>query len=135
MLALATVLGGSACHDSTAPAAALPVEFRRGFATLATSARIDASGRDVIGIMVRPLPCNFQSGGSATLAGSRLDIVITLIDLGPVPCAVLPGSSVDSVVVHGVPTGAYDAALHLRVVSGATTVDSTIARQTVTKAP
>ena len=104
--------------DSTAPAAPLPVEFRRGFATLAPSASIDAFGRDVLGVMVRPLPCNYQSGGSATLAGSRLDIVITLIDLGPVPCAVLPGSSVDSVVVHGVPAGTYDAALHLRVVSG-----------------
>jgi hypothetical protein len=133
VLGLAIVIGASACHDSTAPAAPLPVEFRRGFATLATSASIDAFGRDVLGVMVRPLPCNYQSGGSATLADGRLDVVITLIDLGPVPCAVLPGSSVDSVVVHGVPAGTFDAALHLRVVSGATAVDSIIARQTVTK--
>jgi hypothetical protein len=85
--------------------------------------------------MVRTLPCNFESGGSAALTGDRLDVTITLIDLGPVPCAALPGSSVDSVVVHGVPAGAYDANLHLRIVSGGTAIDSTIARQAITKSP
>lgn len=134
ILSLLTVVGASACRNTTEASTELPVEFRRGFTSLvAASAGISASGRDVIAVMVRTLPCNFQSGGSAALTGDRLDVTITLIDLGPVPCAVLPGTSVDSVVVHGVPAGEYDASLHLRIVSGSTAVDSTIARQSITK--
>ena len=133
ILALLTVIGSSACHDSTAPATELPVEFRRGFTpATAASGSINAAGRDVIAVMVRTLPCNFQSGGTATLTGDRLDVTITLVDLGPIPCAVLPGAAVDSVLVHGAPAGAYDANLHLRILSGGTTIDSTIARQSIT---
>jgi hypothetical protein len=82
--------------------------------------------------MVRTLPCNFQSGGSAALTGDRLDVTITLIDRGPIPCALVQGSSVDSVLVHGLPAGAYAANLHLRILSGGTAIDSTIARQSIT---
>lgn len=132
--ALLIVIGISACRETTAPSAELPVEFRRGFVpAVAPSGNISVVGQDVIAVMVRTLPCNFQTGGSAALIGNRLDVSIALIDLGPVPCAVLPGSSVDSVVVHGIPAGAYDASLHLRILSGGITIDSTIARQAITK--
>ena len=134
ILALLTVILSSACRETTAPSADLPVEFRRGFEPVAAASQvIGASGRDVIAVMVRTLPCNFQSGGSASMTGDRLDITIALIDLGPVPCAALPGSSVDSVVVHGVPAGAYDARLHLRIEPGGRAIDSTIARQSIAK--
>jgi hypothetical protein len=134
LLALLIVIGASACRETTAPSAELPIEFRRGFGpVVAPSGSIGVFGRDVIAVMARTLPCNFQTGGSAALIGDRLEVSITLIDLGPVPCAALPGSSVDSVVVHGVPAGAYDASLHLRIRSEGMTIDSTIARQAITK--
>ncbi len=128
-----TITGSIACHETTAPSTELPVNFRFGFAPLAPSASLVAAGRDVIGVMVRTIPCNFRHGGSASLSGNRLDITVTLVDLGPVPCAVLPGASVDSVVVLGVPAGTYDTALHLRILSGGTAIDSTIAREAITK--
>ena len=134
ILALSTAVGFVACRETTAPSAELPVEFRRGFEPPgAASGSIATLGPDFIAVMVRTLPCNFQSGASATLAGNRLDVTITLIDLGPVPCAVLPGASVDSVLVHGAPPGSYNVNLHLRTVSGGTSIDSTIAHQAITK--
>src|SRR6476661_1173305 len=81
-LALLTALSFSACRDITAPTE-LPVEFRRGVGPVAAaSGSVSTLGPDVVAVMVRTLPCNFQSGGSAALTGDRLDITITLIDRG-----------------------------------------------------
>jgi hypothetical protein len=129
--ALLLCAGATACSGSPyEPATVLPVEFTvTEQAESAPTATIDNVGDQVIGTIVRPNVCGYLNGASATLDHGSLNMTVTLISQGPVPCHFVTGSLLYQIVVHGAPSGANDVALHFRIVVGAIATDSTVARQ------
>jgi hypothetical protein len=136
--ALGLTLGLAACSGGllkavTEPPSGLSVSVSSTFVPgiVPTSGSIFGKGDSVVAIISRPAVCGKTLSADAGTVDAGLVVTVVLTSEGVQSCAPLNGMTTYRAVVHGVPSGSYDASAHVRLAGLGGNSDTTVARATI----